>query len=226
MFPHHENERAQNIALNGEKAGPQYWMHNGLLTMEDHKMSKSLGNIVLLSEAFKKYDPVFVRFFLLSAHYRHSLNWSESSIQSAANRFDGWIIHLSDYVNAEGKIVEEVYDALLEDLNFPKAFTIFDKILKKALQEKDKTILKKLYSTLDFFGCMPTFEFINDADFDDYEENKKAEMFKKLEVRNLARSKSDFELADKIRKEIEDLGYFVVDNNEGSVLKKKYKSIL
>ncbi|MEQ6376596.1 cysteine--tRNA ligase [Bacillaceae bacterium S4-13-56] len=86
-FPHHENEIAQSEALN-EKKFANYWMHNGYLKIDNEKMSKSLGNFILVNEMIQKHDPQVVRFFMLSVHYRHPINFSDELLDSAKNGLD------------------------------------------------------------------------------------------------------------------------------------------
>ena len=83
-FPHHENEIAQSEAMTGKKFA-NYWMHNGYINIDNEKMSKSLGNFVLVNEIRKQIDPKVLRFFMLSVHYRHPVNFSQELVESAAN---------------------------------------------------------------------------------------------------------------------------------------------
>ncbi|MDR4157009.1 DALR domain-containing protein, partial [Bacillus cereus] len=80
-FPHHENEIAQSEALTG-KTFANYWMHNGYINIENEKMSKSLGNFVLVNDIIQKHDPQVLRFFMLSVHYRHPINYSEEVLEN------------------------------------------------------------------------------------------------------------------------------------------------
>src|SRR5690606_16586714 len=83
-FPHHENEIAQSEAMTG-KPFANYWMHNGYINIDNEKMSKSLGNFILVHEIRKQIDPKVLRFFMLSVHYRHPVNFSQELVESAAN---------------------------------------------------------------------------------------------------------------------------------------------
>ena len=82
-FPHHENEIAQSEALHGEPMA-KYWMHNGYLNLNNEKMSKSIGNVVLVHELIKQIDPNIIRFFMLSVHYRNPINFNEEVLESAS----------------------------------------------------------------------------------------------------------------------------------------------
>ena len=83
-FPHHENEIAQSEAMTGKQFA-NYWMHNGYINIDNEKMSKSLGNFVLVNEIRKQIDPKVLRFFMLSVHYRHPINFSQELVESAEN---------------------------------------------------------------------------------------------------------------------------------------------
>ncbi len=211
LFPHHENEQAQNIGLYGKYAGPRYWVHNAMVLFENQKMSKSLGNIVRLSDAFALYDPMIIRFFILSTYYRHALIWKDENIQQAASRYKRWMYHLSDHIDG-CEISMQVYDALLDDLNTPLAFAIFDQQLADALRENDVAKLRQLANTLNFFGLFVKKE-------EDAELMKILE--EKLMQRRKARADKNFALADKLREEIESAGYDIIDTQGRSCLKKK-----
>ena len=86
-FPHHENEIAQSEALTG-KTFARYWMHNGYINIDNEKMSKSLGNFVLVHDIIKQLDPQVLRFFMLSVHYRHPINYSEELLESTKAGFE------------------------------------------------------------------------------------------------------------------------------------------
>lgn len=86
-FPHHENEIAQSEALN-DQTFANYWMHNGYINIDDEKMSKSLGNFILTKDIIKEYDPMVVRFFMLSVHYRNPINFTDDLLDSAQNSFE------------------------------------------------------------------------------------------------------------------------------------------
>src|SRR5699024_12163776 len=86
-FPHHENENAQSEAVN-EKTFANYWIHNGYMNIDNEKMSKSLGNFIVTKDLIAKYEPMMLRFFMLSVHYRNPINFTQDLIESAANNVD------------------------------------------------------------------------------------------------------------------------------------------
>lgn len=86
-FPHHENEIAQSEA-NNDKTFANYWIHNGYIQIENEKMSKSLGNFILVKDIVEQFDPNIIRFFMLSVHYRNPINFSQTVIEKTQNSFD------------------------------------------------------------------------------------------------------------------------------------------
>jgi cysteinyl-tRNA synthetase len=127
MFPHHENEIAQSTCAHGGRLFARYWLHNGMLTFNGKKMSKSLGNVMLLHELLQKHPPELLRYLLLKAHYRQPLDWSDSALAQARATLDGWytaLRDLADVETAEPATPTEIEAALLDDLNTPEALKI------------------------------------------------------------------------------------------------------
>jgi len=129
MFPHHENEIAQSTCAHGGRIFARYWLHNGMLTFNGRKMSKSLGNVMLLHELLQKHPPEVLRYLLLKAHYRQPLDWSDSALAQARSTLDGWYGALRDLDDvdvdpAEIRAPAEVDAALLNDLNTPEALAL------------------------------------------------------------------------------------------------------
>ncbi|MEO7323641.1 MAG: cysteine--tRNA ligase [Dokdonella sp.] len=129
MFPHHENEIAQSTCAHGGKVFARFWLHNGMLTFDGRKMSKSLGNVLVLHELLERYPAEVLRFLLLKAHYRQPLDWSDTTLQQARSTLDGWYTVLRDLADIDvtpNEIVvpEALEAALLDDLNTPEAFAV------------------------------------------------------------------------------------------------------
>jgi len=135
VFPHHENEIAQSESLTGVKPFVKYWLHNGLLQLDEEKMSKSLGNLITIEEAVEKYSADAIRIFVLSSHYRSPLTYSEEALEAAEKGAD----RLRQAIHGEGKrekdeggIDTEAYrqrfiDVMDDDFNTPQAIaTLFD----------------------------------------------------------------------------------------------------
>jgi len=129
-FPHHENEIAQSCAATGEDFA-KLWMHNGFVRIDDEKMSKSLGNFFTVREIFKSYHPDEVRYFLLGAHYRQPINYSESELRAARAALTGYYSALAkvDLKAEDSPVVDEVYaqrfaDSMNADFNTPGAMAV------------------------------------------------------------------------------------------------------
>ncbi|HTW50634.1 MAG TPA: cysteine--tRNA ligase, partial [Stellaceae bacterium] len=135
VFPHHENELAQSVCAHAGEPFVNFWVHNGFLSVDSTKMSKSLGNFVTAHEVLKEWPGEVVRLALLSSHYRDPLDWTEERLQQAKQTLDRWYRALGtdsrefDTVKAmlilseEGFILDEVRESLRDDLNAPLAIT-------------------------------------------------------------------------------------------------------
>jgi cysteinyl-tRNA synthetase len=129
MFPHHENEIAQSTCAHDGRLFARYWLHNGMLTFNGRKMSKSLGNVMLLHELLQKHPPELLRYLLLKAHYRQPLDWSDSTVAQARATLDNWYGALRDLADIDMEASQahapaEIEAALLDDLNTPDALAI------------------------------------------------------------------------------------------------------
>jgi cysteinyl-tRNA synthetase len=129
QFPHHENEIAQSACAHGGKTFARYWLHNGMLTFDGAKMSKSVGNVSLAHDLLAKYPPEALRLALLSAHYRQPLDWSEGLIEQSVRTLDrlyGTLRDLAD-IPVDGAtlaVPEAVEAALSDDINTPDALAV------------------------------------------------------------------------------------------------------
>ena len=116
IFPHHENEIAQSCCNNSLDKFANYWVHNGFVTINKEKMSKSLGNVISISEAVEKYSGQVVRLALLSAHYSQPLDWNDGLLNQQKNTIDKWY---NLYEETNGGNISEISATLLDDLNTP-----------------------------------------------------------------------------------------------------------
>ena len=227
IFPHHENEIAQSECANGCKF-VNYWLHNGFVTINKEKMSKSLGNFLTIDDLLKNYDANTIRFFILTNHYRMPVEFSDEALQAAANG-------VKRMLNAKQTPIDDNLDitkfdeykafveAMDEDLNTSKALAVLFDLTGKANKDVDYafTLLFKLASTLGF-----TFE---KAKLSEEELAKKLELINAelgenyssmeeiIETRNLARAEKNWEVADKIRVALDNVGIVLKDSKEGTV---------
>lgn len=239
LFPHHECEIAQSIAANGKDA-VRYWMHNNMITINGQKMGKSLGNFITLREFFEgshqnlsqAYSPLTIRFFILQAHYRSTLDFSNDALQAAEKGLKR-LLHAMDSLNAitpsktTSVDVSDLYNkchaAILDDFNAPVAIAhLFDAVRTiNALQNKEAQINKH-----DLDQLQKTFrEFVHDIlglyhdPSDDQNKNKviiDGLMEVLLEIRQEARSQKNWGTSDKIRDTLKSLNIIVKDGKEGS----------
>ncbi len=235
LFPHHECEIAQTVAANG-KESVQYWMHNNLITIGGQKMGKSLGNFITLEELFsgshklldKSYSPMTIRFFILQAHYRGTLDFSNNALQAAERglaRLTGSLQNLKKVVPSShstinvNELKSSCHNAMNDDLNSPAAIaSLFDTVkiinlLREGKEFINENDLSELYSFM--------YNFITDVlglEIENKDENVNksdnlVEMI--LNIRKEAKERSDFQLSDQIRNELEKIGIIVKDLKNG-----------
>ncbi len=200
IFPHHENEIAQTKGATG-KDFARFWVHVGLLTVSGEKMSKSLKNYFLASEALEDFHPSAIRLLLLSAHYRNDLEFYPEKLSEFSRSWSRLYEALS---NVEGELNEKLWDELLEilkdDLNTPEFFAqVF-----KNLEKNDKKVLYTLKRILEKLGFT----------FERREEDKV--LRKLIEIREIARKQKDYDLADKIREVLKLAGVELMDTPQGT----------
>ncbi|MBR5736825.1 MAG: cysteine--tRNA ligase [Bacteroidales bacterium] len=238
MFPHHECELAQNTASRGN-GGVHYWIHNNMITINGQKMGKSYGNFITLDELFngthpilkQAYSPMTVRFFILQAHYRGTLDFSNEALQAAEKGLKRLMQAAADVeglkvddvpANEEiSKVKENVYEALCDDLNTPIALSnLFEAVRivntvadgKMKVSAADKDILKELLRTV-------TGDVLGLADEREQGGNEQVIdglMSMILEYRQEAKLAKDWAKSDRIRDALGALGIVVKDTKEGS----------
>lgn len=234
IFPHHENEIAQSEAYTG-KPFVKYWMHNGFVTVNKQKMSKSLGNFFTLKEIFEKFDPMVVRFFLIATHYRSPINYSDKELQSAKEaygrigKFVQGIDFLLEKSTEEAPTVElqDLEEELLEykdkfkaamddDFNSAGAIAaIFEMIhfCNKAIEngEVEKECLGVMKSSV--VGLCGVLGLRVESRELKVENREVKEL---IAEREEARKKKDFAKADKIRDKLMEMGVAIEDTPYGT----------
>ena len=207
IFPHHENEIAQSCCNNNTKNFANYWVHNGFVTINKEKMSKSLGNIISITHAVKKYSGQVVRLALLSAHYSQPLDWNDKLLEDQRATIEKWYQLYEE--NSDEISLKEI-NVLLDDLNTPGFISKIHEFYRNANKGDKKS--KKLFNS----ACKLIGLF--DLTKNEWEELKKtnkniSENFieKKIEERLIAKQKGDFKLADKIRDELINKGVIIED---------------
>ena len=223
VFPHHENEIAQSTCVHDGREFSRYWLHNGFLSIENKKMSKSLGNFSLVRDLLEHASGEAIRLALLSAHYRQPLEWSTETIASAKQMLDRMYgalrdISISKNMIENTDIPSSVLEALCDDLNTPKAIAEIFKLVKKlnkAKHHNDKELLAAaIYvsgNIMGLLGSSPDQWFSKNTDNRISEE----EIEELIAQREKARAEEDFDQADSLRKQIEKKGITLEDTSSG-----------
>ena len=224
IFPHHENERAQGCCLQPGKEFCRFWVHNGFVNVDKDKMSKSLGNVLLVKDLLKESPAEVIRMALLLTHYRQPLQWHTQTLMQARqllDRFYRALQVLEDVtLSVEAKVPEAIVSALIDDLNTPQAFTelqVFISMAHKANTQKQreqaKSALLASGNLLGLFQQKPMDWFTQGRSL----KIAVPEIEALLVTRAEARSQKDFVQADKIRGQLLALGIIIEDHPEGSV---------
>jgi cysteinyl-tRNA synthetase len=254
IFPHHENEIAQSESFTG-KPFARYWVHNGFITVDKEKMSKSLGNFFTIKEILDKFDPEVVRLFLLSTHYRSPIEFSDEQLREAESSLDRYystILRIYGYLekddarggslNAEKNFEERVLhfrekfeEAMDDDFNTALALGhIFEFIRDvnrfldgkpsgssaRDLLQKSKELLSEVGKVLNIFGRAPE-EWYRSLMVAKKIGLSEKEILEKIQERQDARQRKEWDVADRIRKELEERGIILEDKADRTDWKVK-----
>lgn len=223
QFPHHENEVAQSTCAHGGKQFARYWLHNGMLTLEGRKMSKSVGNTLILHELLELYPAEVLRFVLLKAHYRQPLDWSESALRQARATLDGWygvLRDMADLVATAEPVPEEFETALLDDLNTPDAFALLAGLAdaaRRSVGSAEAARAKgRLLAAAELIGLLAQEPEIWFKQAPAGTAIDAAQIESLVAARNEARAARDFARADAIRKELAAMNVTIEDGAQGT----------
>jgi cysteinyl-tRNA synthetase len=216
VFPHHENEIAQTEAARGVPLA-EIWMHNGLVEIDEEKMSKSVGNIFQLSEAIERYGGQTVVAYLASGHYRRPLAFSDEQLREAAARVDRIRNYVRDAPGGEPDpfLVERrqaFLEALADDFNTPEAFAVLFEIVAEGNKRElsgARPVLEELMPLLGLESLLAEDESVSE------------EAERLLADRQAAREAKDFDRADAIRDELASMGWEVRDEAGGARLVRR-----
>ena len=204
-FPHHENELAQSLCANPEKSFAKYWLHNGMLTVEGNKMSKSLGNFVTVRELLEDgFSGDAIRLALISSHYRQPLDWTKKRLNECSDTIKRW----KDLALGKKEIgiqSNEFLEAIYDDLNTPKAISVMHSLAKNGDYEG-------LLNSLRFMGFLDTRNAENKPEIET-EVKKLVETL--IERRKKAKLDKNFELSDHLRDALSDAGIIIKDLKGG-----------
>lgn len=221
QFPHHENEIAQSEGATS-KGFAKYWMHVGMLQVDQEKMSKSLGNFFTIEDVLKKHHPEAVRYFLLTSHYRSQLNYSDENLSNAIKGLSRLYQSLKGVSFESGNIlstwVEQFNEAMFDDFNTPEALAVLFKLsheLNRTKSEDLAATLKFLATTLGIIQEDPE-QFLQ-AGVDSSEVDW---INQRIADRKQARADKDWTLADDIRNQLQQKGIEIEDGAEGTTWRK------
>jgi cysteinyl-tRNA synthetase len=213
IFPHHTNEIAQSCCAHPGSSYANYWIHNGFLTVNGEKMSKSLGNFITIEELLtKNIHGEVIRYLLLNSHYRKPLDWNEKALNDAKKALDSFYRTLLDKELPEVEIPQEFLDSLLDDLNTPKCFALMHEYTSNYNKNNNLDAAAKLKACgkmLGFFEEQPSKWFAGNSLNVDYVEEQ-------IQNRLNAKKNKDWKLADEIRNKLKDKNIILEDNADGS----------
>ena len=216
IFPHHENEIAQSVCANDNQKLSNYWLHNGYVTIDKQKMSKSFNNFITINELKNNYNGQVIRLAMLSSHYTQPFDWNKNILENSKKILEKWYEFYSDEP-------ESINDAnlkyLLDDLNTPLMISNINDLYKKA-KSGDTLSAKQLSSSCKILGLF-------NQNVEEWKNFKKIgkmppeEIEKLILQRNEARAKKDFKTSDKIRDLLVSKGVLIKDKNGNTLWEYK-----
>jgi len=241
VFPHHENEIAQGVCAHGHAHGDEahdeyarYWMHNGFLTVDAEKMSKSIGNVLLLHDLVQAMPGEVVRWALLSAHYRQPLDWNQTLLEQSRRTLDGLYGVLQRATHVQPRTLpsdEKLADThpLFDDLNTPAALAELSRLAKELSRTLNKqtddldlaTAQVEKARLIDLANLLGVLQTDPDEWFSGVDEGLKAEVEALLEQRAAARTAKNWAEADRIRDRLNELNVVVMDGPQGATWRMK-----
>ena len=226
QFPHHENEIAQSEAAH-DCTMANYWIHNGFVRVDDEKMSKSLGNFFTIRAILKKYDAEVVRFFILRAHYRSPLNYSDQHLEDAKLALTRLYTALRGFEVTESLIdwqhpqAASFRMALDDDFNTPEALAVLFDVANEVNKNKraeSAALLKNLAAVLGLLIINP--DVYLQGDVNGTAESFSLEIDALIVARNEAKKNKNFAEADRIRKELAERSIILEDSLQGTTWRK------
>ena len=239
QFPHHENEIAQSegamdSAQGGERRFVNYWMHNGFVRVDEEKMSKSLGNFFTIRDVLKRYDPEVVRLFVIRAHYRSPLNYSDHHLDDARSSLARLYTALKgvpldvgapDWNEANAKRFREVMD---DDFNTPEAVAVLFELANEFNRSKDAALGRQLRALVGVLGLLSrdSMAFLQALPTEAGGDAGAGEAYTPESIQALiaqraaAKKGRDFKEADHIRDELAKAGIVLEDSPAGTIWRR------
>ncbi len=220
QFPHHENEIAQSCCANAGSRYAHFWIHNGFLTVNGEKMSKSLKNFITVRDLLDRgVSGIVIRYLLLSTHYRKPFDFNVKALDDAKKSVEKFYTLFSENelksytaTGHEGGLISEVVQELSNDLNVSKTFALLHEKVKEIKNSGDENLKSQFLQTLDFLGLF------DDKFLEKKSENKLDEDYinSQVELRVKAKSEKNWALSDKIRDDLLKIGIALKDSKDGT----------
>jgi len=223
IFPHHENEITQSHAHNGINPA-NYWIHNGMMTKNGKKLSKSEGNSIYVKDIIQSYSKEGLKLFLAKGQYNQSQEFNEEELQEAHNRFlefsqlVGKLLPNSQYYS----IWNEVIEVLEDDLNTPRVIVLLYSAIKEIKSTLSLEQGQEILKVLQLLSVVSEKKQLQDL-YEDWKSYQKPDnsILEIFEQRTKAKENKDFNLSDKLRNDLKSLGWVIKDTKEGSILEKE-----
>ncbi|MEE2770209.1 MAG: cysteine--tRNA ligase [Pseudomonadota bacterium] len=212
VFPHHENELAQGVCASEVKLFSKYWMHNGFINVDNEKMSKSIGNILLVEDLLELGSGEAIRLALLSTHYRQPIDWTADTLKQATANLNKINKALKQFpIEAKSNVDSDLLQTLADDLNTPMMLTEIYKLCKKVMAGNQK-------AHHDLVAMTQVLGLGNEIESHDHQASKAliAEVEQLIIKRIKAKKNKDYQLADQIRSTLSEKGVEIQDKGENT----------
>lgn len=217
IFPHHENEIQQSVAHNGINPA-NYWVHNGMMTKDGKKLSKSLGNSIYVKDLLNQYSPESLKLFLNKGQYTQSQEFNALEIEEANSRWNGFLQDIPLYIkdSSYNSIMDKVIEALEDDFNTPQVVVLLYGALKELNQNHSAALSQEVLQVSQLLAIVPhheTLENLHNAWVDTQAIPEDIALL--LKARQKAKDEKDYVASDEIRKLLNHKGWEIKDNKDG-----------